>query len=178
MWEKLPVRYPPENWRAPPEAGYLAAQGMRRDSVDPCRPICALALLFAVLSAMMTAVCYRQGSAWTGNGYAAVSVNWVLQCMLSCKPFPLAGKRKDVQRKTLSTHSYLRVWPCTAVLSALVHRQLKFSKYIPDACFLLTCSLACDHHRYVQAGENDGSFFTRPMTEEELREQSEKVAAM
>ncbi|CAL5218505.1 g192 [Coccomyxa viridis] len=66
MWDKLPVRYPPENWRAPPEAGYVAAQGMRRDSVDPWRP----------------------------------------------------------------------------------------------------------------AGENDGSFFTRPMTEDELREQSERVAAM
>ena len=30
----------------------------------------------------------------------------------------------------------------------------------------------------AQAGDNDGSFFTRKMTEQELREQSEMVAAM
>ena len=30
----------------------------------------------------------------------------------------------------------------------------------------------------VQAGDNDGSFFTRKMTEQELKEQSERVAAM
>lgn len=28
----------------------------------------------------------------------------------------------------------------------------------------------------MQAGDNDGSFFTRPMTDEELQEQEERIA--
>eukprot|EP00884_Botryococcus_braunii_P004606 jgi/Botrbrau1/14146/Bobra.182_3s0087.1 len=37
-WEEGEVLLPPPNWRPPPPAGYLEAQGMRRASGDPWRP--------------------------------------------------------------------------------------------------------------------------------------------
>lgn len=39
LWEKLPKIYGPENWRAPPPAGYQEAQGWRLHAVDPWRPV-------------------------------------------------------------------------------------------------------------------------------------------
>lgn len=39
LYEDLPPRWPPLNWRAPPPAGYIDAQGMRRISEDPWRPV-------------------------------------------------------------------------------------------------------------------------------------------
>ena len=44
-WERLSVEQhkgalvPPSNWRAPPPAGYVDAQGMRRTEDDPWRPV-------------------------------------------------------------------------------------------------------------------------------------------
>ena len=38
-WEQLPPVLPPENWRPPPPAGYVAAQGMRRVEDEPWRPV-------------------------------------------------------------------------------------------------------------------------------------------
>ncbi|KAL4855434.1 hypothetical protein ACK3TF_003975 [Chlorella vulgaris] len=37
-WDSLPKLYPPENWRAPPPAGYVTAQGARLASKEPWRP--------------------------------------------------------------------------------------------------------------------------------------------
>ncbi|PRW61553.1 Malonyl- -acyl carrier mitochondrial [Chlorella sorokiniana] len=37
-WESLPKLYPPSNWRPPPPAGYVEAQGIRLASKDPWRP--------------------------------------------------------------------------------------------------------------------------------------------
>ena len=38
-WEQLAPVLPPENWRPPPPAGYVAAQGMRRIEDEPWRPV-------------------------------------------------------------------------------------------------------------------------------------------
>ncbi|KAK9861407.1 hypothetical protein WJX84_003615 [Apatococcus fuscideae] len=37
-WSQLPKQYPPANWRPPPPAGFLAAQGMRAATQEPWRP--------------------------------------------------------------------------------------------------------------------------------------------
>lgn len=39
LWEGLPKLFPPDNWRPPPPAGYVDAQGWRRHSLDPWRPV-------------------------------------------------------------------------------------------------------------------------------------------
>ena len=38
-WQQQAPVLPPENWRPPPPAGYLAAQGMRRAEDEPWRPV-------------------------------------------------------------------------------------------------------------------------------------------
>ena len=38
-WERQKPLLPPANWRAPPPAGYLDAQGMRRIADEPWRPV-------------------------------------------------------------------------------------------------------------------------------------------
>ncbi len=106
MWDKLPVRYPPENWRAPPEAGYVAAQGMRRDSVDPWRPVRPLELLSSMLPVVVTVLCYRRCLAWLGPS-ARQSFPWVWSsmCVSFAKGLLLAEKSEDRCCKALSTRS-------------------------------------------------------------------------
>ena len=45
-WQAQAPVLPPENWRPPPPAGYLAAQGMRRAEDEPWRPVRAAAKLW------------------------------------------------------------------------------------------------------------------------------------
>ena len=51
----------PPNWRAPPEAGYMDAQGMRRESEEPWRPVSVQRLLACgrtgVVSTMLSGTC-------------------------------------------------------------------------------------------------------------------------
>ena len=83
MWEQQPVRYPPENWRAPPEAGYLAAQGMRRDSADPWRPVRPPKLLWPVRPVALLK-CIGSVTQWLSTtpgclGWAAFATGWETQ---------------------------------------------------------------------------------------------------
>ena len=39
LYAKLPHLFPPDDWRPPPPAGHVEAQGWRRHSIDPWRPV-------------------------------------------------------------------------------------------------------------------------------------------
>lgn len=94
-WELLAPVLPPDNWRPPPPAGYIAAQGMRRVEDDPWRP---------------------------------VTIRWLLPTVHTV---PLSSSTVPIE---------LMLW--------------------------------------VQAGEDDGSCFLRPMTDAELKHQSQLAAGV
>jgi hypothetical protein len=115
----------------------MDAQGMRRESEEPWRPVSAERLL----------ACYR-------TGVTSTMLSWT--CILSSD-------------KLLKMQCAGQVWKLTGIASLLTG----VAKNVDSMEVGMSCA-----GLPAQAGDNDGSFFTRKMTQQELKEQSESVSAM